>query len=92
MEAELEIVEQVPSEHQAAWVSAGNNSAGSWTKATADAEMEPNASGNETVVRYAVTAAVRGRLASLGSSLLGLTLESDIETNFEDIEERPQAQ
>jgi carbon monoxide dehydrogenase subunit G len=54
--------------------------------------MELNASGNETVVRYAVTADVKGRLASLGSSLVGLTLESDIETYFENIEELPQAQ
>jgi carbon monoxide dehydrogenase subunit G len=92
LDGELEIVEQVPYEHLAASVSAGDNSAGSGTKAIADAEMELNASRNETVVRYAVTADVKGRLASLGSSLVGLTLESDIETYFENIEELPQAQ
>lgn len=92
LDGELEIVEEVPYEHLAASVRAGDNSAGSWTKATADAEMDLKASGNETVVRYAVTADVKGRLASLGSSLVGPTLESDIETYFENIEERAQAQ
>lgn len=92
LDGELEIVEEVPYEHMAAKVTAGDNSAGSWTKATADAEMDLSASGSETVVDYTVTANVKGRLASLGSSLVGPTLESDIETYFGNIEERAQAQ
>jgi carbon monoxide dehydrogenase subunit G len=76
----------------AAAVTAGDNSAGSWTKVTATAEMDLTSSDTETAIRYTITVDVKGRLASLGSTLVEPMVKSDIEGYFGRIGERAQAQ
>jgi carbon monoxide dehydrogenase subunit G len=84
----VEVVEEEAYERMAARVSADNTSAGSWTKVTADAEMDITSSGAESTLTYTVGADISGKLASLGSSLVKPTAQSDIESYFESVEER----
>lgn len=88
LSGDVEVVEREPYERMAATVSAGDNSAGSWTKVDADAEMTLSPSGDGTTLAYTVTADVKGKLASLGSSLVEPTVRSDIEAYFAAVEER----
>lgn len=85
---EVEITEQVPYERMAATVSAGDNSAGTWTKVSADMAIDLVPSGEQTTLRYTVSADVKGKLASLGSSLVKPKVKADIEKYFAAVEER----
>lgn len=88
LSGEVEITEQDPYERMAATVSAGDNSAGTWTKVSADMSIDLVASGEETTLSYTVTADVKGKLASLGSSLVRPKVKADIEEYFAAVEER----
>ncbi len=88
LSGEVELTEQDPYDRMAATVSAGDNSAGTWTKVSADMAIDLVAEGDETTLSYTVTADVKGKLASLGSSLVKPKVKADIEEYFAAVEER----
>lgn len=88
LSGEVEIIEQDPYERMAATVTAGDDSAGTWTKVSAEMAIDLVASGEETTLSYTVTADVKGKLASRGSSLVKPKVKADIEEYFAAVEER----
>jgi len=70
LDGQLEVIEKEPSDQMAVEVTAGDNSAGSWSTVTGTAEMDLRSSDVEMAIRYPIRADVKGRLASLGSTLV----------------------